>query len=279
MFSDQNMVEPQVHALAGGSAAVYSARAPDKETPNEDAAALIPHGDDAVLVVADGLGGGPAGERAAGLAIESLRASIDAALRTDTSLRSAIMDGFENAHSAVRADGAGGATTLAVVELSDGTVRTYHVGDSMVFAFGLRGKIKLQTISHSPLGYAVEAGIMEESEAIHHDDRHLVSNVVGLGDMRIEVGHPLRLARRDTVLLCSDGLLDNLHTAEIVEAGRKGPLLKAAKRLAERARKRMTSGSPSEGVPSKPDDLTFILFRRWNDRSVRAKTVQDPNKK
>ncbi len=57
---------------------------------------------------------------------------------------------------------------------------------------------------------------------MHHEERHLVSNVVGTDDMRIELGPPLKLARYDTVLLASDGLLDNLYTDEIVELIRKG---------------------------------------------------------
>jgi hypothetical protein len=41
---------------------------------------------------------------------------------------------------------------------------------------------------------------------------------------------------------------------------RKGPLRQAARRLAERALERMEGGQ--EGEPSKPDDLTFVIFRR-----------------
>ncbi len=78
--------------------------------------------------------------------------------------------------------------------------------------------------------------------------------------MRIEVGSSLPLARRDTLLLASDGLFDNLHFAEIVECVRKGPLDEVANQLAANSRRRMTE--PADDQPSKNDDLTFVLFRR-----------------
>ncbi len=129
----------------------------------------------------------------------------------------------------------------------------------MILVMGQRGKIKLQTVSHSPVGFAVEAGVIDEAEAMHHEDRHLVSNVLGASDMRIEVGSTLTLSPRDTLLLSSDGLFDNLHRDEIVERMRKGPLLEAARRLGQDSVRRMTR--PVGENPSKPDDLTFVVLR------------------
>jgi len=82
---------------------------------------------------------------------------------------------------------------------------------------------------------------------------------VGAADMRIEVGPRLRLARRDTLLLASDGLYDNLYLEEIIAAIRRGPAAAAAAGLAESCRRRM-QGDASDG-PSKADDLTLVLFR------------------
>jgi serine/threonine protein phosphatase PrpC len=63
----------------------------------------------------------------------------------------------------------------------------------------------------------------------------------------------------DTVLIASDGVYDNLHLDEIVSCIRRGTPADAAARLAEACLSRMTQ--PMAGLPSKPDDLTFILFR------------------
>jgi serine/threonine protein phosphatase PrpC len=259
-FLDRDLSSAELFPLASGMAAVYTARCPGRETPNEDAVALIPCGPESgVLAVADGFGGQPAGERAAQLALEALADAIDRALASDATLRAGILDGFERANEAVTDLGVGAATTLAALEIDDGRARSYHVGDSTVLIVGQRGKLKLQTVSHSPIGYAVEAGWLPEDEALHHEDRHIVSNMVGSAEMRIDVGSALRMCPRDTVLLGSDGLFDNLPIPEIVELVRTRPLPEVAKILSAECDLRMQS--PDPGQASKPDDLTFVLFR------------------
>ena len=131
----------------GGTAAVFTTRSPQKETPNEDVAALWPVGPSSgVLAVADGLGGHAGGERASRLAIETIQKSLQdsAAARTDASdpvdLRAGILNGIEAANQAVRDLGTGAATTIGVVEIQDRTVRTYHVGDSAILVTGHAAK-------------------------------------------------------------------------------------------------------------------------------------------
>ncbi len=85
------------------------------------------------------------------------------------------------------------------------------------------------------------------------DVTDVVTDLLGAEDMRIEMGSALRLAPRDTVLLASDGLFDNLDAETIVDLVRAGPLERAAEALAESGRAAMAQG--------KPDDMTFILFR------------------
>ncbi|MDJ0853116.1 MAG: protein phosphatase 2C domain-containing protein [Myxococcota bacterium] len=260
LYLDCAMEEVEEQGLAGGLAAVHSSRAPGKSAPNEDAAALIPVAPDcAVLAVADGLGGARSGHEAAALAVGCLADAVARHQGDEEPLRAAILDAFEVANEAVLALGVGAATTLSVVELREGVMRPYHAGDSGILVVGQRGRVKLQTLSHSPVGFGVASGLIDEAEALHHEDRHVVSNVIGNADMRIEMGSELPLAQRDTVLLASDGLLDNLHGEEIIEIVRKGPLGAAARRLVGDAGRRMRE--PVEGEPSKPDDLTLVAWR------------------
>ena len=259
-FLDRDMTEADLCAIGAGQAAVFSSRCPEKSTPNEDAAVLIPtNGDSAVLVVADGLGGEQAGDQAARLAIECMIESIQEPAAEEGLLRTAVLNGFERANEAVLGLGVGAATTLAVVEIAGRVARPYHVGDSMILIVGQRGKIQLQTTAHSPVGFAVESGMLDEKEAIHHEQRHIVSNVIGSASMKIEIGPTIQLKPYDTVLIASDGLFDNLHVREIVDRIRKGRLDEAARRLVDATRRRMDGSN--EAQPSKPDDLTFILFR------------------
>ena len=59
-----------------------------------------------------------------------------------------------------------------------------------------------------------------------------------------------------------DDQVDVLHE-KIVEYLRKGPLPDAARSLAEASHRRMNV--EEEGQPSKPDDLTFVAFRRRSE--------------
>ncbi|HEX6259981.1 MAG TPA: protein phosphatase 2C domain-containing protein [Woeseiaceae bacterium] len=260
--------ETQVVEIGGGSMVAYTCRSPDKETDNEDTVAAIPYGPDAaVLVVADGAGGLPAGRRASRTAVSRLEASLQTAMSETMLLRTAILNGIDEANRAVLELGGGSATTLTVVTIEGSVARTYQIGDSEAIIVGQRGKVKAQTLAHSPTGFAVEAGFLDQREALHHEERHLVSNFLGSSDMRIDMGATVMLSPFDTVLVASDGLTDNLHFTEIVEVMRKGSLQAAAEGLTRLAKRRMTVESKTQ--PSKPDDLSLILFRKRQKRRNR----------
>ena len=252
------MAEPQLVDVRCGIVAFFSHPCPGREDSNEDALAIIPiDPDSAVLAVADGVGGASAGEVAARTALSSLADALQQ--HSGENLRSAILDGLEQANQRVIALGGGAATTISVVEIAQGVCRPYHVGDSLILLLGGRGRIKCQSIPHSPVGYGIEAGLLDEKKSLHHKDRHLVSNFVGSPEMRIEIGAPVRLSSHDTLVIASDGLADNLSVADIIGRVRKGRLELAAAQLAQDALGSMVTPRPNQ--PSKPDDLTFILFR------------------
>jgi len=260
--------EPQLVEtdVAGGTAVAYSCRDPDKESENEDTVAIIPYGPGAaVLVVADGAGGLPAGKRASLTAVTTLAASLQSAMQETALLRTAILNGIEAANTAVLGLANGSATTMTVITIEGVLARSYQIGDSEAIVVGQRGVIKLQTTAHSPTGFAVEAGFLDQRDALHHEERHLVSNFLGTNDMRIDVGAMLKLKPRDTVIVASDGLMDNVHVEEIIDCVRTGPLADGASKVTDLARKRMHSAR--EGQPSKPDDLSVILFRKPERRA------------
>ena len=248
---DPDQVEVE---LAGGLAVACTARDPYKETENEDTVALIPYGPGAaVLVVADGAGGLPAGKRASLTAVTTLAASLQTAMDKTMLLRTAILNGIEAANEAVLGLANGSATTMTVITIEGLVARSYQIGDSEALVVGQRGLIKLQTTAHSPTGFAVEAGFLDE-------DRHLVSNFIGTSDMRIDVGAGVELSPRDTIVVASDGLTDNVHLDEIVEHVRTGSMSESASAVAGLATRRMAAAR--DGQPSKPDDLSLILFRK-----------------
>lgn len=252
--------------LSRGVAYCVGQPSPERnDDPSEDAATIIPRGERAwVLAVADGLGGAPNGEGASKTALTELAAALTLPNanvdENPAALREAVLRGFDRANRAVMALGSGAGTTLAVVTLEGDTARAYYVGDSTILHFGNRGRMKFQSVSHSPVGYAVEAGLIDGRDALHHEALHIVSNVVGSKAMSVQMGPKLTLARYDTLLLASDGVSDNLYLEEIVGLLRSGKPATSLAALRDAASERMTQ--PTEGLPHKPDDLVALLVRR-----------------
>jgi serine/threonine protein phosphatase PrpC len=266
--------EQEAYTTELGEVAAVTIADHEKPRPNEDSAAIIPVNNKyLVLIVADGVGGMAGARRASNLTIKTIRkhiANIDES--NGPRLRTAILDGIEAANKAVLNLGTGSASTLALAELGPGYVRTYHVGDSILLMCGQRGALKLLTTPHSPVGFALEAGLINESEALQHDELNLIFNVIGSADMRIEIGSELPIAARDSLLLASDGLTDNVMQDEIINAIRTGPVDKALCAITDLARSRMTEEKP--GQTSKPDDCTAILFRpRYLRKKKSAKSA------
>jgi len=225
---------------------------------NEDAAGVWELGKDAlVLALADGMGGGPEGGEAAALAMACLDDRLRGRKAGDP-LRAPILDAFEAANEALCAGGKGSGTTLVVVEVDAGHFRTYHAGDSGALVVGQRGRVHHATMPHSPTGYAVAAGVLEPDEVHDHADRHYLSNCLGSTELRIEVGPKHALSARDTILLASDGILDNVRRDDLIEEIRKGPLDVAATRVVEAAQAAIEGWGP---VVGHADDATLLLYR------------------
>jgi serine/threonine protein phosphatase PrpC len=259
-FLNRDMDALEVYSFCGGTAAVFSRRSPMSEGENQDAAALIPiDGTRGVIAVADGVGGARGGAQASATAILELSAALEEVVPRGLVLREAILDGIESANREVCALQIGAATTLAVAEIQGTAMRPYHVGDSQILLLGRGGKRKLFTVPHSPLGYAQDGGLMSEREAMVHEARHIVSNVIGLPWFHVDMGSALELSAKDTLLVACDGLFDNLSSDDVIETLRTGTLEESVGRLVERCLERMNR--PREGRPSKPDDLTLIAFR------------------
>jgi serine/threonine protein phosphatase PrpC len=260
-YLEQQSEPVDFFSVAGGDCAVASLRCPGGKI-NQDAAVIVPVSDASVVfAVADGAGGHPQGDVAARIAVQAVHHEIKShGGRRSSDLRTSIINGFEAANRNILALGTGAAATLVVVEVVGHVARTYHAGDSVALVNGLRGKEKYKTVSHSPVGLGIEAGLIDEIDYSIQENYSLVTNLVGSPRMRIEVGSPFELDAKDTILLASDGLTDNLTEAEISVHLQNTDFSSIAGGLIEEAQKNMDHSR--EDGPSKPDDLTFILFRR-----------------
>ncbi|MEM6999064.1 MAG: protein phosphatase 2C domain-containing protein [Pseudomonadota bacterium] len=244
--------------LEHGEVVFYSNRSPAKNTPNEDALGIIPVDEETtVLVVADGLGGMPAGEHASQTVVECL---IESLKNIHSSVRDAILNGIDNANHQILNQKSGAGTTVSIAELNGNTLRTYHAGDSLILLTTNHGNIKHQSLSHSPIGYAQICGAINAETAMRHPERNLISNYVGCADMHINIGPKIELAPHDTLILSSDALSDNLYEDEICEYIRKGPMLAGVNEMILQCQKNMLQPNPDRRCH--PDDFTLISFRQ-----------------
>lgn len=238
-----------------GDVAVRIASSPERPPgrPGEDAAGVFScEAGVLVLAVADGMGGQRGGARASKMAVEALGERV----REDASV-SGIVGAFDDAQAkTVRRRGAG-ATTMVAARVTAKGLRLFNVGDSEAMLINSRRRIKVRTTVQSPVGYLTAAGAITPDEAVVHDYRHLLSSAIGIDAMRLEVCGEAEIGRRDTLVLGSDGLFDNMFEEDLMAALRGRDLGKVADRLADRVSERMAGYGP----PSKADDMSFILYR------------------
>ena len=262
-YIGSEMDEPDMFTIHQSEIAIYSRPSPYKDGNNEDCAAIIDVDENTILlIVADGLGGHSNGAAASSLMIETFGQKFYEHSHSQLSVRERILDSIESTNSVLMDKANGGYTTVAVAEIHEHNLRTYHVGDSEILLAGQRGKLKLRTISHSPVGYAVESEWLNEDEAMMDGNRHYISNTLGQNDMYIAMSSWLKMGKRDTLLIGTDGLFDNLLENEIINYVRKGALGTCAQNISDAIMTRMQTAQ--SGNPSKPDDATFILYRMAN---------------
>lgn len=231
----------------------------------EDAAVIAQAGPDGIFGFAiDGMGGMAQGREAAETAGEAISRGVSESSAVSSPIDSAIR-ALREAHAAVLERCPGGGATVAGAVISRDHLRTIHAGDTEVLVFNEVGTLWHRTPTHSPVGRALQLGLVDEEAALTHPERHLVSSGLGVSTMCIQLSPSLPLEHGDTVLVATDGVTDNAREEEIIECLRRGPLNVATSHLVDLCRDRMKralttrSRSPRLG---KPDDLTMVVIRR-----------------
>ena len=107
--------------------------------------------------------------------------------------------------------------TLALVE--NGRITIGHVGDSRLYLIW-NGAIRKLTSDHSPVGEGEDAGELTEAEAMVHPRRNEVFRDVGSrlrepADREFIEIRQCRFRPDAAILLCSDGLTDQLTSAQV----------------------------------------------------------------
>jgi serine/threonine protein phosphatase PrpC len=209
---------------------------------NEDAWYM--DADRGIFLVVDGIGGQAAGEKAAAIAVDRIRARLERQTGTvEQRVREAITVANNEILRAARGNpqwqGMACVLTLAVVD--DGSVVVGHVGDSRLYQIR-RGAIRKITHDHSPIGVREDAGELSELEAMLHPRRNEVFRDVGSEEHSPDDADFIDIERIPfeadaALLLCTDGLSDQVtsdYMRVLVERNAGDPAA-AARQLIEAA--------------------------------------------
>ncbi|HXQ18392.1 MAG TPA: Stp1/IreP family PP2C-type Ser/Thr phosphatase [Acidimicrobiales bacterium] len=173
-----------------------------------------------LFAVADGMGGHVGGEVAAGLAVEALAA----AFQQDASVSGlrhavAVANGAVWHRSQHDDDLRGMGTTLTAAALTVGSdgrdvLGLANVGDSRAYLLS-DGRVAQITADHSLAEEKVRQGELTEAEAAVHPHRHILTRALGVTpDVDVDLWE-VHVRTGDRLLLCSDGLSNEVDTPAI----------------------------------------------------------------
>jgi len=186
-----------------------------------------------LFLVADGVGGSAAGEKASAMAVNSIENFAIDTLSWCSQLRTgadgdSLLGEFKTAlgqandqlirEASRRPELHGMATTLTLAYFLHRELFVAHVGDSRCYL--LRNNLLYRlTRDHTLVAEMVRRGLLKPEEAACHAHRHIVTNVVGGDDPGVQAEmHKMPLEGGDCILLCSDGLTEMVPEAEILDA-------------------------------------------------------------
>ncbi len=182
---------------------------------NQDDYYIDPNG--RFFIVADGMGGHAGGQEASRIATASVKAYLNEYWHSEKSMPLLLEQALKQANNAILDDQrqhpvrADMGTTIVVVTFRDrdGQPWCAHVGDSRLYR--LRGHhLEQITEDHTWIAKAIRAGEVNEAQSRSHPWRHVLSQCLGRNDLAEVDIQPIEVQGGDRLLLCSDGLTEEL---------------------------------------------------------------------
>lgn len=196
---------------------------------------------DALLVVADGMGGHASGQVASRIVAETVADRMKgygsiAGERLASALAQANTAVFEA--SRATAEHAGMGSTLVLAAIKSGRLGLLNVGDSPAYLVR-SGTVTEIYQNHNWPSEQARAGIISPEAARNHPMKHRLARAVGVWDEVKGYTNELELQKGDIVVLCSDGVEEASVGTDELRRIMEGPDLQAAcDRLIELCRER-----------------------------------------
>jgi len=181
---------------------------------NQDAYYLDPEG--RFFIVADGMGGHAGGQEASRLATQAIQDYLEIHWDQEESSPALLKAALLSANEAILQDQRAnpersdmGTTVVVVIFREDGNPWCTHIGDSRLYR--LRGaKLEQMTEDHTWVARAMKYGELTPDQARVHPWRHVLAQCLGREEIyEIDI-QPVPVQAGDRLLLCSDGLTEEL---------------------------------------------------------------------
>lgn len=182
-----------------------------------------------LLLVADGMGGERAGDRASRMAAEQLRQTFSSGTYRswpectgERALEATLVRAIREVSAAIYKVGDGDPTirglgsTVVMAAMTSRHMVLAHVGDSRCYLVR-QGAIDLLTSDHSWVQRQVDAGYISAADARRHPQRNIL--IRSLGDAlppEVDV-RTVEIEDGDLFVLCSDGLTGGVSDEEILQ--------------------------------------------------------------
>lgn len=180
-----------------------------------------------ILILADGVGGHEDGEIASSYAVNIVMKYIKSNYKLYSDYLHLLVDAFCEANKVIyeinleknseenKISNRLMGTTLEVL-LFDGDVLYFgHVGDSRIYIKD--DNFRLLTKDHSLVQYLYSSGALTEEEVKNYNDKNSILRAIGM-EKHVEVDvSSVRIKPKDIILVCSDGLTNELDDDKISE--------------------------------------------------------------
>jgi protein phosphatase len=174
---------------------------------------------DELWLVADGMGGHACGEVASQLAAQEIAKNYAESGVLSDAIQAAHKKVVEAGESDAGQSGMG--TTVVALSSFDENYEIAWVGDSRAYLWDIT-KRKITQISedHSLIVRLIKSGLISAEEAKNHPQRHMITQCLGSVEIKqLQVDTVKgQWAPNQKILLCSDGLTDDVTSQEMLKA-------------------------------------------------------------
>lgn len=189
---------------------------------NQDNAGFVDTPLGLLLVVCDGMGGGPGGRTASLMAVDTIL-SVLSGVSEHTPREDALKFAIEKTNDIIYAKAKdtpelrGMGTTVAAILINEDSAAIAHAGDTRVYQLR-KGTIIFRSSDHSVVANLVRQKRITEEEARNHPQSNIVTRALGIRpSMEIEFDE-VTFFRGDRFVLCTDGIWGMLPQRDLVKS-------------------------------------------------------------